>query len=68
MDISLELHCDKCGSANLAFPAEAAGGDRISCNDCGDDQGSLAELREELLAAALAQSSEALRRGLDRES
>ena len=64
MDVSVEIHCEGCGSANysLAGEGEAA---RIRCNDCGADQGSVGELKAELQQAALAQSAEALRRGLD---
>lgn len=64
----VELHCDKCGSANLSLPAREDEDAAIGCNDCGEPQGTLAELQEELLACALAQSSEKLREGLDRLS
>lgn len=62
----VELHCDKCGSANLSLPAREHEGTAIGCNDCGETHGTLAELQEELLACAVAQSSEKLREGLDR--
>jgi hypothetical protein len=66
MDVTVELHCDKCGSANLSLPAREDEAGAIACNDCGVGHGTLAELREELLACALQQSSEALRDGLTR--
>ena len=63
MDISLEIHCDQCGSANLAF---GDGGDDtlIHCNDCGIEHGSVAALKAELVEHLLAQSAEVLRRGI----
>ena len=66
MDISVELHCERCGSANLSIPDAANEGTQISCNDCSADQGTIAELREDLLACALQQSSQALRADLDK--
>lgn len=65
MDVTVELHCDRCGSANLAFPEDEAAGE-IACNDCGEKQGGLAELAEELMRCARAHSAGALREGLDR--
>jgi hypothetical protein len=66
MDISLEIHCDLCGSANYSLPDgdddEAAA---LRCNDCGSDIGTLAEFRVQAIALARGQSAEALRRGLD---
>ena len=66
MDVSVDLHCDKCGSANLSLPARGEDEGAIACNDCGEAHGTLGELREELLDCALQRSSEALRGGLDR--
>ena len=66
MDVSVELHCDRCGSANLSLPAHGDEAGAIACNDCGESHGTLAELREELLACALRQSAETLRSDLDR--
>ena len=66
MDITVELHCDKCGSANLSLPAIEDESGAIACNDCGERHGTLAELREELFACAVAQSSQNLREGLER--
>ncbi|HYN45562.1 MAG TPA: hypothetical protein VES64_02605 [Allosphingosinicella sp.] len=66
MDVSVEIHCESCGSANYSLP-EGAGEDApIRCNDCGADQGSVAELRAALAARALEQSAESLRRGVER--
>lgn|GEM_PF-1668126 len=66
MDITVELHCDKCGSANLSLPAADGAGEAIACNDCGETHGTLAGLREDLFACALEQSSQKLREGLER--
>jgi len=65
MDVSVEVHCEACGSANysLAGDGEVA---RIHCNDCGADQGSVGDLKAALQQAALARSAEALRRDLGR--
>ena len=66
MDVSVEIHCEACGSANYALP-EGGGDDApIRCNDCGAEQGSVAELKASLIAQALRQSADALRRGLDK--
>ncbi len=66
MDVSVEIHCESCGSANYSL-AEGAGEDSpIRCNDCGADQGSVAELRAALAARALEQSAESLRREVER--
>ena len=67
MDVTVELHCDRCGSANLSLPAEGAAA-AISCNDCGEGHGTIDELKDELLACARRHSSEALREGLERRS
>jgi hypothetical protein len=66
MDVTVELHCDRCGSANLSLPAPEDSAGAIACNDCGEAHGTLAELRDELLACALQQGAEAKREGLDR--
>ena len=66
MDVTVELHCGICGSANLSLPAREDEAGAIGCNDCGAAHGTLAELKEELFACALAQSSESLREGLQR--
>ncbi len=63
MDISLEIHCDRCGSANYSIAEGDAA--RLSCNDCGNDLGTMAELRDAAETLARDQSAEALRRGLD---
>ena len=60
MDISLELHCEHCGSANYSLPATGAAA-RLTCNDCGRELDTLGELQAELMACVEAQSAEALR-------
>jgi hypothetical protein len=63
MDVSVEIHCEACGSANYSLSGEGDASP-IVCNDCGADQGSLGELRAVLAAQAVEQSAEALRRRL----
>lgn len=63
MDISLEIHCDQCGSASLSF-GDGGDGAIVHCNDCGVEHGSVGELKGELVEHLLAQSAEALRRAL----
>lgn len=63
MDISLEIHCDLCGSANYSLGDGADA--RLTCNDCGTDLGSICDLRAEAENLARSQSAEALRRGLE---
>jgi hypothetical protein len=66
MDVSVELHCDRCGSANLSLPADGEDEGAIACNDCGAGLGTFADLRRELVARALNRSAEVLRRDLDK--
>ena len=66
MDISVELHCATCGSANYSFPEGTGIHAPILCNDCGRRMGSVGELQEQLMAQALGHSAEAMRRGLGR--
>lgn len=66
MDITVELHCDKCGSANLSLPPPEESAAAIACNDCGELHGTLEQLREDLFACALEHSAEKLREGLGR--
>lgn len=66
MDVSVEIHCEVCGSANYSLPDGAHEQAPIRCNDCGAEQGSVGELRAALIARALDQSAESLRGGLDK--
>ena len=66
MDVTVELHCDLCGSANLSLPPDGDDGAAIACNDCGQTHGTVAELADELVACARRGSAEALREGLER--
>lgn len=65
MDVSVEIHCELCGSANYSVAAGAGAGTGddapIQCNDCGADQGTLGELKDALSQQALEQSAELLR-------
>lgn len=61
MDVTVELHCDKCGSANLSLPPPDQVTSSIGCNDCGADHGSLDSLHQELIASAQRLSAQALR-------
>jgi hypothetical protein len=62
MDVSVEINCELCGSANYNLPAGEADDGAVICNDCGADQGSLGALKAALLEAVIAHSAEALRR------
>ena len=64
MDVSVEIHCESCGSANYSLPDGSADDAPIRCNDCGAGQGSVGELKSALIEQALDHSAEALRRGL----
>ena len=66
MDVSVEIHCETCGSANYSLPDGQADAAPISCNDCGAPQGTIGELRATLLQQVIDHSAEALRRDLDR--
>ena len=66
MDVSVEIHCETCGSANYSLPDGHEDGAGIICNDCGAPQGTIGELRTTLLEQVLDHSAEALRRDLDR--
>ena len=65
MDVSVEIHCATCGSANYSLPAGSADDALLVCNDCSGRLGSVAELKAELIGQALARSAEALRREID---
>jgi hypothetical protein len=62
MDVSVEINCELCGSANYSLPVSGADADIVLCNDCGAGQGSLGELKAALLESVVEQSAEALRR------
>jgi hypothetical protein len=66
MDVSVEIHCETCGSANYSLPGGHEDGASIRCNDCGAPQGTIGELRATLLEQVFDHSAEALRRDLDR--
>ena len=66
MDVSVEIHCAACGSANYSLPDGGGDAAPVACNDCGRPLGTIAELKAEMLAQALAHSAEALRRDLER--
>jgi DNA-directed RNA polymerase subunit RPC12/RpoP len=65
MDVSVEIHCASCGSANYSLPDGEAESGAVACNDCGRRLGSVADLKAEMLEQALAHSAEALRRDLE---
>jgi hypothetical protein len=62
VDVSVEINCEICGSANYSLPAGEADDGAVLCNDCGAGQGSLGALKAALLDRVAAQSAEALRR------
>jgi uncharacterized Zn finger protein len=61
VDVSVEINCEICGSANYSLPERAADDGAVRCNDCGAGQGTLGELKAALLDRAVEQSAEALR-------
>ncbi len=65
MDVSVEVNCEICGSANYSLPAGDADDGAVLCNDCGADQGSLGALKAALAERVLEQSAEAQRRRLE---
>ena len=65
MELTIEIHCSACGSANFSLP-DGSDETVLSCNDCCADLGTVGELRSEMLAQALALSAEARRRDLTR--
>ena len=66
MDVSIEVHCATCGSANYSMPSGLEPESPISCNDCGRVMGTMAALHDEILDQVAAHSAEALRRDLGR--
>ncbi|HYD14730.1 MAG TPA: hypothetical protein VEC11_17920 [Allosphingosinicella sp.] len=62
MDVSVEINCEICGSANYSLPAGGAEDGTVLCNDCGAEQGSLGELQAALMERVTEHSAEALRR------
>jgi uncharacterized Zn finger protein len=66
MDVSVEIHCETCGSANYSLPEGQNDNAAIRCNDCGAAQGTIGALRATLLEQVFDHSAEALRRDLDR--
>ncbi len=66
MDVSVEIHCASCGSANYAVPDGTSDEAPVCCNDCGRCLGSVGDLKAEMLTQAIAHSAEALRAELDR--
>jgi hypothetical protein len=64
MDVSVEINCEVCGSANYSLPAAGTDAGMVLCNDCGAEQGSLGELKASLVERVLDNSAEARRRRL----
>ena len=65
MDVTVEINCEACGSANYSLAGGDADEAPILCNDCGADQGSLGELKAAMAERVLDQSAEALRSKLE---
>jgi len=66
MDVTVEIHCAACGSAHYSLPQGEGEDAPVVCDDCGRRLGSVAELKAELLARALARSAESLRAEAER--
>ena len=65
MDVSVEINCDICGSANYSLPADEGDDGMVLCNDCGADQGSLGALKAALIERVRDHSAEVQRRRLE---
>jgi hypothetical protein len=65
MDVTVEINCEACGSANYSLAAGTSDDAPILCNDCGAGQGSLGELKATMAERVLGQSAEALRSKLE---
>ena len=66
MDVSVEVHCAGCGSANYALPDGAADEAPVCCNDCGRRLGTVGVVKAEMMAQAVAHSAEAVRAEMQR--
>jgi hypothetical protein len=64
IDVSVEIHCGRCGSANYSLPEGESADSRLLCNDCGDVLGTVGALQAELSEQALARSAERRRGNL----
>ena len=65
MDVSVEINCELCGSANYSLPAGGEDDGAVLCNDCGAEQGSLGELKAALAERVVDHSAETQRRRLE---
>lgn len=65
MDVSVEINCELCGSANYSLPGGEADDGQVHCNDCGADQGTLGALKAALLEAVREHSAEVQRQRLE---
>lgn len=61
MDVSVEINCELCGSANYSLARDATDETELACNDCGAVQGSLGALKAALLDCVREHSAEAQR-------
>ena len=66
MDVTVEIHCGTCGSGNYSLHEGGSDDAALLCNDCGKRLGTVAEMKSEMVAQAIAHSAEALRRDLGR--
>jgi hypothetical protein len=46
VNVTVEIHCDKCGSEDITIPKPDRRLDSIVCNTCGADNGTLAALEQ----------------------
>jgi len=65
MDVSVEINCELCGSANYSLPDRDTDSATLHCNDCGADQGTLGELKAALAALVVDHSAEVQRQRLE---
>ena len=66
MDVSVEIHCEACGSANYSLPERQRRRRADPLQRLRRRPGHVGELKAALIAQALDHSAEALRRDLDR--
>ncbi len=65
MDVTVEMHCSQCGSANYSLTGGTKPEALIHCNDCGREMGSVGALHDELLDRIVANEAAVLRRDVD---
>ncbi len=55
-----ELNCTNCGSNRFSYPRTMNDDTAVTCQDCGQSAGSLAELKERIASAVLKKPTRAI--------